>query len=111
MGVYDPQCRSHDFGLAGRLWQAQGFIIVEAGKARYFDAALLDFERTWSCYDQCGRVDEWRLAVHRVRNNHSRKSSFMPGFERLGEGMGPSSEPSCLERPRLRWQEKEHGNA
>ncbi len=102
---------SQDLFLAGRLWQAQGFRIVEAGKARYYDAALRDFERAWSCFEQCDRIDEWRLTVHRVRTNHSRKSSFMPGFERLVEGMGPSSEPSYLERARLRWQEKERGSA
>ena len=101
---------NQDLFLAGRLWQAQGFRIVEAGKARYYDAALRDFERAWSCFDQCGRIDDWRLTVHRVRINHSRKSSFMPGFERLVEGMGPSSEPSYLERARLRWQEKEQGH-
>jgi hypothetical protein len=42
-----------------------------------------------------------------VRAGHHRKSGFMLGFERLVAGIGPSDEPSFLERAKARWSERE----
>ena len=46
-------------------------------------------------------------SVRQVRADHYRKSSFRPGFERLVEGVGPSDEPSFLDRAKARWRTKE----
>jgi hypothetical protein len=45
--------------------------------------------------------------VTQVRADHHRKSGFMPGFERLVAGAGPSDEPSFLTRAKARWSERQ----
>jgi len=92
--------------LAARLWRAQGLRIVNAKKSKYYDAALSNFERAKRCFERAGLEGEWSKTVHQVRTDHHRKSRFMPGFERLVEGMGPSDEPSFLERAKARWSAK-----
>jgi hypothetical protein len=94
-------------GLAARLWRAQGLRIVHAKKSRYYDAAISNFERAKRCFERAGLEGEWTKTVRQVRADHNRKSSFMPGFERLVEGMGPSDEPSFLDRAKARWRTKE----
>jgi uncharacterized Zn finger protein len=93
--------------LAARLWRAQGLRIVNAKKSKYYDAALSNLERAKRCFERAGLEDEWNKTVHQVRAEHARKSSFMPGFERLVEGVGPSDEPSFLELAKARWRAKE----
>jgi hypothetical protein len=93
--------------LAARLWRAQGLRIVNAKKSKYYDAALSNFERAKRCFGRAGLEGEWSKTVRQVRADHYRKSSFMPGFERLVEGMGPNDEPSFLDRAKARWRTKE----
>ena len=93
--------------LAARLWRAQGLRIVNAKKSKYYDAALSNLERAKRCFERAGLEDEWRKTVRQVRADHHRKSRFMPGFERLVEGVGPSDEPSFLERAKARWRTKD----
>lgn len=92
--------------LAARLWQAQGLRIVNAGKSKYYDAALANFERAKRCFERAGLEDEWCKTVRQVRADHHRKSSFMPAFERLVGGKGPSDEPSFLDHAKARWNVK-----
>jgi hypothetical protein len=93
--------------LAARLWRAQGLRIVKAKKSKYYDAALSNLERAKRCFERAGLEGEWNKTVRQVRTEHARKSSFMPGFERLVEGVGPSDEPSFLELAKARWRAKE----
>jgi hypothetical protein len=93
--------------LAARLWRAQALRIVNAKKSKYYDAALSNFERAKRCFERAGLEGEWSKTVRQVRADHHRKGSFMPGFERLVEGVGPSDEPSFLERAKARWRTKE----
>ena len=93
--------------LAARLWRAQGLRIVNAKKSKYYDAALSNFERAKRCFERAGLDDEWNKTVRQVRADHHRKSSFMPGFEGLVEGMGPSDEPSFLDRAKAHLRAKE----
>jgi hypothetical protein len=93
--------------LAARLWRAQGLRSVNAKKSKYYEAALSNFERAKRCFERAGLEDEWSKTVRLVRAEHHRKSSFMPGFERLVKGIGPSDEPSFLERAKARWRTKE----
>jgi len=94
--------------LAARLWRAQGLRIVNAKKSRYYDAALLNLERARRCFERAGLVAEWQKTVSQVRADHSLKSGFMPGFERLVAGSGPSDRPSFLEQARARWSERHY---
>jgi antirestriction protein ArdC len=40
--------------LAARLWRAQGLRIVDAGKSKYYDAAVSNFERAKRLLRACG---------------------------------------------------------
>lgn len=89
--------------LAARVWRAQGMRIVNAGKSKYYDAALSNFERAKRCFDRAGLADEWRNTVSQVCTDHHRKTGFLSGFNRLVAGTGPSDEPPFLERARAHW--------
>jgi hypothetical protein len=93
--------------LAARLWHAQGLRIVNAKKSKYYDAALSNFESARRCFERAGLSAQWQKTVTQVRADHHRKSGFMPGFERLVAGFGPSDEPSFLERAKERWSERQ----
>jgi uncharacterized Zn finger protein len=90
-------------GLAARLWRAQGMRIVNAGKSKYYDAALSDFESAKCCYERAGLAAEWEAIVRQVRARHCRKSGFMPGFEALAAGRHRTRQASFLERAKVRW--------
>ncbi len=89
--------------LAARVWRAQGMHILGAGLSRHYDAALSHFEHAMRCYQKAGLVPEWEKTVSLIRAEHRRKTGFMPEFETLVAGSGPSDQPSFLERARARW--------
>lgn len=89
--------------LAARLWKAQGMRILNAKKSKYYGAALSNFESAKRCFKRAGPDAEWQKTVSQVRVEHHRKIGFMSGFDRLVGGMGPSDEPSFLERAKRRW--------
>jgi len=89
--------------LAARLWRAQGMRIVSAKKSKCYDAALANFERARRCFEKAGLSAEWEKTVHQVRAEHRRKTGFMPGFEEIVAGSGPSQKPSFLARAKARW--------
>lgn len=89
--------------LAARLWRALGMAIVNTRKSRLYDSALFHFERAMRCYQKAGQGSEWETTVQGIRDQHRRKTGFMPGFEALVAGRGPSDRPSFLERARARW--------
>ncbi|MGB5638814.1 MAG: hypothetical protein WBM63_06825, partial [Sedimenticolaceae bacterium] len=69
--------------------------------------ALLNFESAKRCFERAGLVADWKEIVSQVRADHHRKRGFMPGFERLVAGSGPSAEPSFLDVAKTRWNERE----
>jgi tetratricopeptide (TPR) repeat protein len=89
--------------VAARLWRAQGMRIVNAGKSKYYEAALSNFERASRCYKRAGLTAGWEETVRQVRACHHRKTGFMSGFEALAAGSGPGDQPSFLERAKARW--------
>ena len=90
-------------GLAARLWRAQRMRIVEAGKSKYYDAALANLERARGCYLRAGLAAEWEETVRQVRAGHRRKIGFMSSFEAVASGARHSEQPSFLERAKDRW--------
>lgn len=86
--------------LAARVHHALGMRIVDAGKSRYYDAALSHFDAAKRCYEQAGRGGDWEALVRTVREKHRRKSGFMPGFERIVSG---KRVPSFVDSARARW--------
>jgi len=89
--------------VAARVFRALGMRILKAKKSKYYAAALSHFEDAGHCYRQAGMNHQWDAVVAEVRQAHHRKVGFMPGFERLVAGEGPSQEPSFLDRARNRW--------
>jgi hypothetical protein len=77
--------------------------IVNAGKSKYYEAALSNFERASRCYKRAGLTAGWEETVRQVRACHHRKTGFMSGFEALAAGSGPGDQPSFLERAKARW--------
>jgi len=59
--------------LAARLWRAQGMRIVDAGKSKYYSAALENFEHAKRCYERAGLTVEWERTVRLVSDRHFRK--------------------------------------
>lgn len=90
-------------GLAARLWLAQGMRIINAGKSKYYTAALSNFRRAKRCFERAGLTAQWEVTVAQVRADHRRKSGFMSGFENLIAGAAPREEPSFLQRAKARW--------
>ena len=93
-------------GEAARLWRAMGMRVVNAKKSKYYGAALGNFERAKRCYEKAGLGAQWESVLHGVREVHHRKTGFMPGFEGVVKGAGPSEEPPFLERAKARWGSK-----
>jgi hypothetical protein len=77
--------------------------IIDAGKSKYYDAALSNLEKAKNCYQRAGLAAQWQALIAEIRREHRRKSGFMPGFERIVGGTGPGKGPSFLDRARSRW--------
>ena len=88
---------------AARLWRAMGMRVVNEKKSKHYGAALRNFERAKRCYEKAGLGADWECVVREVRTEHHRKTGFMPGFEDVVKGAGPSTEPPFLERAKARW--------
>jgi uncharacterized Zn finger protein len=89
--------------LAARLWCAQAFRIVDAGKSKYYDIALRNLDRARRCWLRAGGEREWAATVRQIRAEHFRKRGFMSAFERMAGGEKAESPPSFLERAKDRW--------
>lgn len=92
--------------LAARVYRALGMRIVNAGKSKYYDAALDHLESAKECYTKAGLDGEWEMLVAEVRVKHHRKTSFMPSFDDIVSGASKEEEPSFLERAKMRWPAK-----
>lgn len=89
--------------LAARLCRALGMRIVNAGKSKYYDAALDHLEHAKKLYAEAGLPGDWDALVVEVRQRHYRKKGFMAGFEDIAAGTVKPPEPTFLERARQRW--------
>ncbi|HEY3823153.1 MAG TPA: hypothetical protein VGL82_01280 [Bryobacteraceae bacterium] len=90
-------------GIAAKVFRALCIRIVCAGRSKYYGAALSNLEKAKSCYQGAGLDAQWQALIAEIRREHSRKSGFMPGFERIVKGTGPNREPSFLDRARGNW--------
>lgn len=84
--------------IAAKVYRALGVRILNAKKSKYYDAALSNFEQAKRCYRKAGLDSAWNELAGEIPRNHGRKSSFMPGFERLVQGMKPDATPSFRSR-------------
>jgi uncharacterized Zn finger protein len=86
--------------LAARLYRALAVRILETKKSKYYGAAMRHLERARACYEVAGLEADWISLVDELRRVHRRKSSFMPGLERVVRRV---TEPSFVERAKRRW--------
>lgn len=94
--------RTHP-AMAAKVFRALCVRILKAGKSNYYFAALSNLERARDCYKKAELEGEWQALAAEIRREHHRKSSFMPGFDRIVAGDVSRREPSFLERARRRW--------
>jgi hypothetical protein len=80
--------------------------IVNAGKSKYYGAALDNLERAKKCHEKAGMGGDWEALVIDVRERHHRKRVFMAGFEGITSGIKRAPEPTFLERARKRWPKR-----
>lgn len=95
--------RTHP-GIAARLHQAQCMRILNAGKSKYYDAALGNLEQARECYEKAGLSSAWKTLVKNIRNRHYRKAGFMAGFERIASGGTKPKKQTFLDRAKARWK-------
>ena len=100
--------RSHP-DISARLYRALCMRIVNAGKSKYYDAALDNIEQAKKCYAKAGLDADWQAVVADVRARHFRKKGFMAGFEDIVAGAPKRVEPPFLERAKARWPRKSKG--
>lgn len=77
--------RSHP-DIAARIYRALCMRIVNAGKSRYYDAAIDNLAHAKKCYMKAGLEADWQALVAEVRGRHSRKYGFMARFEDVVSG-------------------------
>jgi len=100
--------RSHP-DISARVYRALCMRIVNAGKSKYYDAALDNIDHAKKCYAKAGLKAEWEAVVADVRERHFRKKGFMAGFEDIVSGAPKYAEPPFLERAKARWPRKSGG--
>jgi tetratricopeptide (TPR) repeat protein len=98
----------HDASAAVRLYRAMGFRILNSKKSKYYGSALAHFEKVRELCPMIGAEADWRAIVATIREKHSRKHGFMPGFERIVSGESAHG-PSFLERAQKRWRKQTGG--
>ena len=89
--------------IAARVYRALCMRIVNAGKSKYYDAALDNIAHAKKCYAKAGLEADWEAVISEVRERHFRKKGFMAGFEAIVSGTPGQLEPSFLKRAKARW--------
>jgi hypothetical protein len=92
--------------ISARVYCALCMRIINAGKSKYYDAALDNIERGKKCYGKAGLNADWQSVVADVRQRHFRKKGFMAGFEDIVSGAPKHVEPPFLEQAKARWLKK-----
>jgi tetratricopeptide (TPR) repeat protein len=97
--------RTHP-ATAAKVFRAMCVRILNAGKSKYYDAALANIEAARKCYLAAGLDELWSKTSAEIRREHYRKSGFMPGFEEIVAGKRALPQPSFLDRARAQWASK-----
>jgi len=94
---------------AAKLRCAMAMRILDAGKSRYYPAALEHLRMARKLYGKGEQEPAWQSVVARVREHHSRKRGFMSSFEQIVAGGGCPTAESFEERARKRWRNQTSG--
>jgi uncharacterized Zn finger protein len=95
--------------VAAKVFRALCMRTLKAAKSKYYDAALAHLEEARRCYLAAGLEQQWEALALKIRRDHYRKSSFMPGFNAIIAGKRARVDPSFLDRARWRWASKGKG--
>jgi len=91
---------------AAKLYRALGIRIVKSGKSKYYANALDHLRKAKQCYQKSSLHKEWDALVAIIRKNHSRKYSFITGFEDIvSDGARPAIE-SFSTKAKKRWKKQ-----
>ncbi len=93
---------------AARLRCAMAMRILDAGKSKYYDAALEHLRIAKNLHGKHGQNKEWQLVVTRIRANHHRKRGFLARFEEILAGGRPTAE-SFIAKARATWRRQTSG--
>ncbi len=91
---------------AAKIYAALGMRILRSGKSKYYHYALEHFRNAKKFYERTGCEQMWLTLVDRVREDHSRKYSFIGNFEEIVAGSAPKSPDSFEKRVRKRWKKQ-----
>jgi hypothetical protein len=72
--------------IAAKVHRALCVRILDAGKSKYYYAALTHLEEARKCYQAGGPDQEWKTLMAEIRRDHHRKTGFMRGFEVIVAG-------------------------
>ena len=97
--------RTHP-ATAAKVFRALCVRVLNAGKSKYYDAALANIEAARKCWLAAGLDELWRRTSTEIRREHHRKSGFMPRFEEIVAGKRALPQPSFLDRARAQWASK-----
>jgi len=88
---------------AAKVYRAMGMRIVDSGKSKYYNNALEHFLKVKAIYTKNNSEEKWLSIVRHIRENHSRKYSFIPDFEKIVSGEYPPFHESFIQRAGKRW--------
>jgi len=91
---------------AAKIYAALGMRIILSGKSKYYHYALEHFRNAKKFCERAGCEQMWLSLVDRVREDHSRKYSFIGDFEKIVAGRAPESPESFEKRSQKRWKKQ-----
>ncbi len=91
---------------AAKIYAALGMRIIRKGKSKYYHYALEHFRNARKLYEKEGCDQMWLSLVDRVRQDHSRKYSFIGDFEEIAAGNRPETLESFEKRAKKRWKKQ-----
>jgi len=94
--------KPHDRKAAAKVYCAMGMRILNSGKSKYYNIALELFLKVKDLYNKNNSEEEWLSVIRYIRENHTRKYSFIPDFEKLVSGKYPPIWKSFIQRAKKR---------
>jgi tetratricopeptide (TPR) repeat protein len=92
--------------ISARVYRSLCMRIVNAGKSKYYDAALDNIKSAKKCYAKAGLNTEWQKLVNDLRKKHFRKKGFMAGFDCIVLSAPKDVQQPFMERVKARWPRK-----
>jgi tetratricopeptide (TPR) repeat protein len=89
---------------SAKLERAMAFRILDAGKSKYYDAALENLERARKLYLKAGMDVEWDAIGVRIETAHRRKAGFLASFRQLVRGEAVRPTETFLEQAKKRFE-------